>query len=179
MTAALSSADLLALLGHFLVLSLLSIGGAISAAPDMHRYLVVDHLWLTEAQFTSSIALAQAAPGPNVLFVAVLGYNAAGMAGAAATMIGILLPSSLLALTAMRWGRQRSHTRGVRAFTHGMAPLTLGLLAATGWMLAQPNRGSPGGMALVFGTAVIAMKTRIGPLWLIALGAVVGMFGGA
>jgi len=80
--ATLTAADFLGLFGHFLLLSLLSVGGAISAAGDMHRYLVVEHGWLNDADFTTSIALAQAAPGPNVLFVAVLGWNAAGPPGA-------------------------------------------------------------------------------------------------
>ena len=79
---ALSLADLLSLLGHFMLLSLLAVGGAITTASDMHRYVVVEHGWITDAQFSSSIAIAQAAPGPNMLFVAVIGWNVAGAAGA-------------------------------------------------------------------------------------------------
>ena len=77
---------------HFLVLRLLAVGGAITTAPDMHRYVVDERDWLSDAQFTASIAIAQAAPGPNVLFVAVLGWNVAGPLGALATMAGMLLP---------------------------------------------------------------------------------------
>ena len=65
----LSAADWLALFVHFMSLSLLAIGGAITTAPDMHRYLVDEQPWITDGQFGSSVALAQAAPGPNVLFV--------------------------------------------------------------------------------------------------------------
>ena len=93
---ALAATDLLGLFAHFLVLSLLAVGGAITTVPDMHRYIVVQQHWLTDAQFTASIALAQAAPGPNVLFVAVLGWNVAGAWGALATMAGNLLPSTVL-----------------------------------------------------------------------------------
>ena len=71
----LTSADWLALFGHFLSLSLMAVGGAITTAPDMHRYLVTQQHWLTDEQFTSSIAIAQAAPGPNVLFVGLMGWN--------------------------------------------------------------------------------------------------------
>jgi len=81
MTLAFTPADWLALFTHFLTLSLLAVGGAITTAPDMHRYLVTDQHWLTEVQFTSSIALAQAAPGPNVLFVALMGWNVGLNAG--------------------------------------------------------------------------------------------------
>ena len=59
--------DLLALTGHFMLLSLLAIGGAITTASDMHRYVVAEHGWISDAQFTSSIAIAQAAPGPNAV----------------------------------------------------------------------------------------------------------------
>ena len=71
--------DWLALFGHFLLFSLLSIGGAITVAPDMHRVLVDRMGLLTDPQFNASIAIAQAAPGPNILFVAVMGYQAAGI----------------------------------------------------------------------------------------------------
>jgi chromate transporter len=57
---------------HFASLSLLAVGGAITTAPDMHRYLVGEQAWLSDQQFSSSIALSQAAPGPNVLFVALI-----------------------------------------------------------------------------------------------------------
>ncbi|MDB5820365.1 MAG: chromate transporter, partial [Rhizobacter sp.] len=132
--------DLLGLFGRYLLLSMLSIGGAITTVPEMHRYLVVEHHWITDSQFTSSVALAQAAPGPNILFVAVLGWNVAGLTGVFVTMMGIMLPSTTLALYATRWGRARQETRGVRAFTAGMAPITVGLVVATGWLLAEPAR---------------------------------------
>ena len=176
-----ASSDLLGLFTHFLVLSLLAVGGAITTVPDMHRYIVVEQHWLTEAQFTASIAIAQAAPGPNVLFVAVLGWNVAGAWGARATMAGNLLPSSVLTLWATRWGAQRRETRGVRAFTAGLMPLTLGLLSATGWVLAEPYVADPahrwGAVGLV-GVTVLAMtRTRLSPMWLVALGAFVGVLG--
>lgn len=169
--------DLLGLFGHFLQLSLLSIGGAITTAPEMHRYLVGEHGWISDEQFTASIALSQAAPGPNLLFVAVLGWNVAGPQGALATMAGILLPSTLLTLSATRWAQARRDTRAVRAFTTGMAPLTLGLLVATGWLLTQPFRPHPGTWVLIAITVGVMTRTRVSPMWLVALGALVGALG--
>ena len=176
-----TASDYFGLFGHFLVLSFLSIGGAITTVPDMHRYLVVEHHWLSNTQFSASIAIAQAAPGPNVLFVAVLGWNVAGVAGMTATMLGILLPSTCLSLAATRWGMRRRETRGVRSFTNGMTPLTLGLLLATGWVLAEPYLRDPGRrwgvLALLCFTVVTMMRTKISPVWLIALGAGCGLLG--
>ena len=179
--AAHGDADLLGLFTHFLVLSLLAVGGAITTVPDMHRYIVAQQHWLTDAQFTASIALAQAAPGPNVLFVAVLGWNVAGAWGALATMAGNLLPSTVLTLWATRWGTQRRETRGVRAFTAGLMPLTLGLLMATGWVLAEPYIADPahrwGAIGLVAISVLVMLRTKLSPMWLVALGAVAGVLG--
>ena len=178
----LSVADLLALTGHFMLLSLLAVGGAITTASDMHRYVVVEQGWIDDAQFTSSIAIAQAAPGPNVLFVAVIGWNVAGVAGALATLVGTMLPSTLLVLAVSRWAAQRRESRGVRAFTTGMAPLTLGLLLATGWVLAEPFVRVPqqrwGALALIAITIAVMLRSKLSPMWLVALGAVVGALGG-
>lgn len=172
-----SAADLAGLFGHFLVLSLLAVGGAITTAPDMQRYLVREQGWLSDAEFTASVALAQAAPGPNVLFVAVLGWNVAGPVGAAVTLAGIMLPSTTLALWATRWGDRRRETLAVRAFTAGLAPLTIALLLATGWVLTDPARGEPRLMALVALTVVVMLRWRVSPLWLVATGMIAGATG--
>ncbi|MFT3955906.1 MAG: chromate transporter [Piscinibacter sp.] len=178
----LSLADLLGLCGHFMLLSLLAVGGAITTASDMHRYVVTEHGWISDAQFTSSIAIAQAAPGPNVLFVAVIGWNVAGAAGALATLVGTMLPSTLLVLAVSRWAAQRRESRGVRAFVTGMAPLTLGLLLATGWVLAEPFVRVPaqrwGALALIGISIAVMLCSKLSPMWLVALGAVVGAAGG-
>lgn len=175
----LESGVLLSLFLHFAMLSLLGVGGAITAAPDMQRYLVGESGWLSDAQFTSSVAIAQAAPGPNVLFVAVLGWNVAGLSGVLATMAGCLLPSTALALAVSRYGERRRDSRAMRAFRAGMSPLTLGLLLATGWVLTEPVRGSTGAMLLVPLTALLLLKTRLSPIWLVAGGALAGALGWA
>lgn len=171
-----TSADWLILLGHFLLLSLLSIGGAITVASDMHRVMVDQMGLISDAQFSSSIAIAQASPGPNVLFVAVMGYQAAGIAGAVAILIAIMLPSTTLALIAARWGQQRRHWLSVRAFKAGMAPLVVGLLMATGWILASAIDGWHH-YVLTALTALLLWKTRLHLLVMIGVGAVVGALG--
>lgn len=173
--------DLGALFLHFLTLSLLSIGGAITTVPEMHRFLVDQHGWLSDTQFTASIALAQAAPGPNILFVAVLGWNVAGLQGAVASMAGILLPCTTLVLVATRWARKHRDHRAVRAFSAGMMPLTLGLMISTGWLLALPflkvDANRLGTLALIAVTVVLALNTRLGLVWLVLAGGVLGALG--
>ena len=196
MTLQFSGADWLGLFTHFLSLSVLAVGGAITTAPDMHRFLVTEHGWLSDAQFNSSIALAQAAPGPNVLFVALMGWNlglnvAGGLgAGASAwglallgmlvTMTGILLPSTTITFLATRWSHQNRELRAVRAFKQGMAPIVVALLIATGWVLGaahdQPARDWPLWLLTLL-TTIVVWRTRTHLLWLLGAGALLGAFG--
>lgn len=192
----LSASDWLNLFNHFASLSLLAVGGAITTAPDMHRYLVDETHWLSEAQFTSSIALAQAAPGPNILFVALMGFNvgmnaAAGSGGGwvsvglaslgvVVAMLGIMLPSSILTYTATRWAHQHREKLGIRAFKSGMAPIVIALLLATAWLLTlthdQPARDWPLYVLTAF-TTLLVWRTKVHMLWLIGLGALLGGLG--
>lgn len=171
---------LIELFFHFLLFSLLSIGGTVSVAPDMHRLLVDKTSMLTDTQFNASIAIAQAAPGPNVLFVTVMGYQAAGLAGVIATLSGIMLPSTTLSLAVSRWGHHRQDWPGVQAFKAGMAPITIGLLFATGWILTTSGSDvlpSPALLTLTVLSALLVWRTRLHLLWLIVLGACTGAAG--
>lgn len=196
MSITLTLADWLSLLTHFLSLSLLAIGGAVSTLPDMHRILVIDHHWLLDEQFSASVALAQAAPGPNVLFVALLGWNvglnasgaaassslawAYGLLGMLLSMLGVLAPSTTLTLAASRWARRNSHRQAVRAFKQGMAPVVIALLVATGWILSANLSTEQAHWPLWLLSTVSALvvwRTRLHLLWLLAGGALLGWFG--
>ncbi|HEY8099487.1 MAG TPA: chromate transporter [Burkholderiaceae bacterium] len=179
--------DWLGLFMQYLMMSLLSVGGAISTTSEMHRYLVDQNRWLTQSQFNASIAIAQAAPGPNVLFVALMGWNVglntgsvwAGLLGMCVTMIGIMLPSTTLTYLTAQWGHRNRELRSVRAFKQGMAPIVIALLISTGWILAV-GTDKPAGdwrlWLLTIVSALIIWRTRIHMLWLIAAGAILGWF---
>ncbi len=185
---ALAATDWLGLFTHFLSLSLLSVGGAIAMTADMHRYLVDERSWMTDTQFSSSIAIAQVAPGPNVLFVGLLGWNAglnaAGWPGAALglvlALVGIMGPSSVLTYLAASWGHRNRELRVVRAFKMGMTPMVIALMLSTGWILCTGGRYDLAQWpvwVLSLGAMVLCWRTRVHLLWLLALGAVVGAFG--
>ena len=183
--------DWLSLFVHYLSLSLLSIGGAITTAPDMHRFLVDQQHWLTDAQFNASIAIAQSAPGPNVLFIALLGWNVGlnaggmltGLLGVFITLLGILIPSTTLTYTAAQWGHRNRDMRAVRAFKQGMAPIVVALLIATSWILATAS-STPGNAlkdwplwGLTALSALIVWRSNIHLLWLLGAGALLGWWG--
>jgi chromate transporter len=186
----LGAADWLNLFGHYLMLSMMSIGGAISTSSEMHRFLVEQHHWLSQEQFNDALALAQAAPGPNVLFVALMGWHvgmnagspAAALFGVLVTMVGIMTPSTLLTYTAARWGHRNRDLRAVRAFKQGMAPLVIGLLLSTAWIMASSaGEGAVAGPArmwlLAVASGLVIWRTRLHLLWLLAAGALLGAFG--
>jgi chromate transporter len=169
----------------------------------MHRFLVEQHHWLTQEQFNQSIALAQAAPGPNVLFVALMGWHvgmnagstAAALFGVLVTMVGIMTPSTIITYTAARWGHRNRDLRAVRAFKQGMAPIVIALLLSTAWIMASSvgahaaagtGAGAPIASAVLANwplwlTAVVSglviWRTRLHLLWLLAAGAVLGALG--
>jgi chromate transporter len=189
--------DWVSLFMHFVSLSLLAVGGAITTAPDIHRYLVDEQQWLTHYQFTSSVAIAQGAPGPNVMFVALMGWNvginaAAGMTpaptmlyavmlallGVLVTMVGIIVPSATLTFFSTQWAHKNRDLKGVRAFKAGLAPLVMSLLVATGWLLTgnHDNYLEDWPMwALAAVTTVIVWRTQTHLLVLLGIGAVLGM----
>ena len=196
LTLQLSFSDWLAFFQHFLSLSLLAVGGAIITVPDMHRFLVDENHWLTEQQFSSSIALAQSAPGPNVLFVGLMGWNVGLNAGAGLgggwfsvglsamglviSLVGIMLPSSILTYTTTRWAHQHRDNRAIKAFKMGMAPVVIALLISTGWLLTashnQLERDWPLWL-LTLASVGLVWRTRIHLLWLIGGGALIGALG--
>lgn len=183
----------LQLLGYFAGISLISIGGAVATAPDMHRHLVLGQQWLSDGQFGTAIAISQAAPGPNVLFVSLLGWymglNAAphwpwvpswilALACALVCMLGMLLPSCLLTWFATKWLQRNGERLAVRALRWGMAPLVVGLVLASGWVLARSASQaahSLGPWALVLLTAILVWKTRLHLMWLLLGGAASGV----
>jgi len=178
--------DWLALFGHFLGLSLMSLGGAMSTSAEMHRYLVEQHGWLSQTQFNEAIALAQAAPGPNVLFVALMGWqvglnagsSVAAVCGVFVCLVGILLPSTIFTYQVAQWGHRNRELRAVRAFKQGMAPLVIGMLLATAWLLGSGGGGAgPKLWLLSVASGLVIWRTRIHLLWLLGAGAVLGAFG--
>ena len=197
MSITLNFQDWVSLFLHFVSLSLLAVGGAITTAPDIHRYLVDEQHWLTHYQFTSSVAIAQGAPGPNVMFVALMGWNvgmnaAAGMSptpnmlyavmlallGVLVTLVGIIVPSATLTFFSTQWAHKNRDLKGIRAFKAGLAPLVMSLLVATGWLLTgnHDNYSEDWPMwVLAAVTTVIVWRTQTHLLLLLSIGAVLGI----
>jgi len=162
----------------FAMLSLLSVGGASAVLPEMHRSLVEVHGWMSSREFAELYSLAQASPGPNVLVVSLFGWQAAGIAGAIVTTLAMVVPSSVLTFYAdrMLW---RAAGAGVwrEIIDNGLAPITVGLIAASGVLVASANMSHVFSLVLTAACALISWRTKFHPLWLIAIGAIAGIAG--
>jgi chromate transporter len=172
------SATLLQLFLILAPLSLVAVGGGVVVLPDIHRQVVDGQGWLTDAEFADLFALAQAAPGPNVLLlVGLVGWKVAGWGGVLTALLAMCGPSSLLAyLTARAWRRYRD-APWRRAVQSGLAPLTVGLVLASGVVLAAAADTGPLAVAITATTALVAVRTSLHPLVLLGGAAALGAAG--
>jgi chromate transporter len=169
-----SLADAGRLLAHLALLSLVSVGGAHAVFPDVFRLVVTERGWMTGTEFATLVALSQAAPGPNVLVIALIGQRVGGAALGVAALVAFCLPSSIIAWFAARAHFRGAGTRLTRAIRNGFAPVTVGLVLASGFILATGTAGHWWMYAMAMVSTVLASATRLHPLWLIVAGAVVG-----
>jgi chromate transporter len=169
--------DLMALALHIALLSLMAIGGVSSVLPDMQRYLVEANHWMSERQFADAWALGQAAPGPNMMFVTLLGWQLAGWTGAIAATLAMILPPILLTLAVTRLHAHNANAPLSRAIRGGLGPMAIGLTLSSGWILAQSADQSWRTGVLTLATVALMLRTRLNPVWLIAAGAIAGISG--
>jgi len=185
--------DWLSLFLNMASFSLMAVGGVMTLAPEMQRFLVLEKSWINDLQFNASIAIAQSAPGPNLLFVALFGWHVGinstselylqpllGVVGALISLTGLLIPSTTLTFFAARWAQKNKNLKSVKAFKQGMAPIVISLLLATCWLLVSPQRNIQLDWPLIVLASLIMifiLKTKVHILWLLAIGAILGACG--
>lgn len=163
---------------YFLWAALLGVGGGIiSVLPEISRIVIDTEHWMTTEELTTAFALGQAAPGPNMLFVALIGWHVAGFIGAAVATFAAIGPTALLALHV--WRAKEKATLGPfgRAVQAGLAPLAGGLMSSTGLMLSRNVVVDWTQIAVIVATVVVMLKLKPNPMWLIGIGATAGLLG--
>lgn len=162
---------------EFALLSFVAFGGATALLPEMHRVVVDHHHWLDDTTFTHLYAIAQAAPGPNVLVVTLIGWEIAGLLGALAATLAMCLPMSVLIyLLIDRW-ESFAGRRWQKAISLGVAPLAVGLVFSGATLIAQAAGFGPAAWGLVAVSVAVNLRTKLHPLWLIGAGALIGLLG--
>ena len=162
---------------EFALLSFVAFGGATALLPEMHRVVVENHHWLDDTTFTHLYAIAQAAPGPNVLVVTLIGWKVAGLAGALAATLAMCLPMSVLIyLLIDRW-EGFAGARWQRAISLGVAPLAVGLIFSGATLIAQSAELGWAAWLLVAASVFANLRSKLHPLWFIGVGAALGLLG--
>ena len=158
--------------------SLLSVGGGNAIVPQLQRETVLAYGWLTATQFADCFAIAQVAPGPSTLLVTLLGYRAAGLAGALLATAAMLVPAALVVWIVTRLWLRSGHARWHTALEHGIAPVAVGLVAASGVTIAISADHSAPQWAVSLVAAVVLTATRVNPICVVLGGGAVGVWMG-
>lgn len=159
----------------FTQLSLLAFGGGNAILPEMQHQVVTVHQWMSAEQFSSLFAMAQAAPGPNMMIVPLVGWHVAGPAGLLITSLAKFGPSSIITIYALKfWERFKANPLRAR-FEKALKPITVGLVLVSAWMIADASAQNLLLIIIVVVTAVLGMFKKIHPLWVMAAGAGLGV----
>jgi len=169
--------DLSALFLHSLALWFVAVGGPSAILPDFHRYVVESHHLMTSAKFAELYTLAQAAPGPNFMYVTLIGWQLAGWAGAVTMTIPVLVPAATLSLLVGHMHERYLNAPIGRAIRRALAPITIGLMCASATVLMRAVNHDWRGYLLTLVTVVLVLRTSWSPLWLLAAGALAGVLG--
>lgn len=159
------------------LLSLVAFGGANAIIPELHRQVVDVMGAMSDADFTKLFALAQTAPGPNVLILPLVGWRLAGAAGLAVATAATLVPTSALALLTARILSRAGESRFLNALRAGLVPLAIGLILASGFVLARAADRDALSVAITVLGALALVLSRINPIWLMAAAASAGLAG--
>ncbi len=159
---------------YFALLSLVSVGGIPSVMPEMQRLVVDVQGWMSAAEYTQLFAIAQAAPGPNVLVTALIGWKVAGFAGGLVALGAFCGPAAVLAYSVGGyWDRMRD-APWRKVLQRALVPISVGFIVSGGYVLATP-RGLDWQSALIAGAgAAMLYATRLNPLWILSGGGVLG-----
>ncbi|MDE1935039.1 chromate transporter [Bradyrhizobium sp.] len=171
------SNPVLTLAWTFAAMSLFAVGGANSAIPEMHRVAVDVNHWLSDQQFTDVYAIAQLSPGPNVLIVTLIGYSVAGLLGALVATVAMCVPTAVLALIVSRFLTRASQARWPGIVQAALVPLSIGLMGASGFILARTSDRTLVAVLVTVGAAMLASVTRLNPLWMLLAGGCAGFAG--
>jgi chromate transporter len=167
---------LLELTLYFMLLSLISVGGMPSVLPELQRYVVDVKGWITAEDFIQLFAVGQAAPGPNILIAALVGWKIAGLGGALLALGGMCGPAAVLAWwVADLWERFKG-TPWRTAIQRAIAPIVVGLILSGGFILATPGAPDWRLWLIAAATAAGMLLSRINPLWFLAAGGAIGGF---
>jgi chromate transporter len=171
------TATLVAMALIFSQLSLLAFGGGNTILPEMQRQVVEVHHWMSAQDFSALFALAQAAPGPNMMVVPLVGWHVAGWPGVLVSSLAKFGPSSVLTGVVLGLWKRFKDRPWRRVVQAGLVPMTVGLVVASAMLITEATDHSWGLLAITALVAAAMAMTKVHPLWLLAGGALAGLVG--
>ena len=169
---------LLTLATTFSVTALVSVGGIAAMIPEIHRQSVEIYGWMNDAQFATTFAISQIAPGPNILLMSLVGWRVAGFAGLAVTTLATVLPTSFVALLAHRAEARLSKADWYAVTRRSFPPIVVGLIVASALVTARAAITNVLGVVIAIAVALHVSFTRSNPLIPLSLAVVVGIIAG-
>jgi chromate transporter len=169
---------LIALTAHLALLSSISFGGFPTVLPDVRNFVVTTHGWMTDQDFANFFAMAQAMPGPNmILMMSFVGWKVWGVPGAVARALATFGPPCVMYFIAYRlWERFRD-VPWQRIVRGGLVPVTIGLVIASGTVMARTADAEWQAAAVTVAAAALMLMTRLNPIWVLIAGGAMGGFG--
>jgi chromate transporter len=156
----------------FLRAVLLSFSG-FATVPVLREALVVNGGVLTDARLNDAIAISQASPGPLGLYVVIVGYFVAGLAGAVSGVLALASPAVLaIPITKLV---ARGESGALQGACSGIVIAACALMIVTGFRLVPEAAPNGWYLAVIAAGAVTLMLTTIKPVWVIVAAAVVGL----
>ncbi|WP_338662950.1 chromate transporter [Pararoseomonas sp. SCSIO 73927] len=166
---------LVALAVIFTQLSLLAFGGGNTILPEMQRQVVEVHRWMSAQDFSALFALAQAAPGPNMMVVPLVGWHVAGWPGLLVSSIAKFGPSSILTGVVLGLWRRFKDRPWRKVVQAGLVPMTVGLVVASAWLITEATTTEWLLGAITAAVAGLSAATKLHPLWLLSGGAIAAL----
>lgn len=160
----------------FTQLSLLAFGGGNAILPEMQHQVVTVHHWMTAEQFSSLFAMTQAAPGPNMMIVPLVGWQVAGVSGLLVTSIAKFAPSSVITIYVLKFWQHFKHHPLRARFEKALKPITVSLVLVSAWLIADASAQNIFLIMIVILTAILGLFKKLHPLWIMALGAGLGLY---
>ena len=168
----------IALTAHLGLVSSISFGGFPTVLPDVRNFVVTTHGWMTNQEFANLFAMAQSIPGPNmILMMSFVGWKVWGFPGAVASAFATFGPPCTMYFVAYQlWDRFRN-APWQRIVRLGLVPVVMGLVIASGTVMARAADTSWPAVVVTIAAAAITLGTRLSPMWMLLVGGALGGLG--
>lgn len=175
----------------YLKIGFFGFGGGYAMLSLIQNEVVVQHRWMTAAQFADIVAISQITPGPIAINSATyVGYTVGlqagntwcGILGSVIATFAVCLPSLTLMILVAHFFMKLKYNRFVEGAMLGMRPAVIGMIAAAALLLIFPHSDDPGDRNFIdvwswvlFAGVFIGSWRRVNPILLIVLSAAAGI----